>query len=142
MGHVTVHHVYNAARMQAILKNPTGGLAKDMVKRGIRVQTKARLNLQRHPRRIDTGLLRASIQVQLIYFRGYPAVRVGSDLEYAIFVHEGTGIYGPRHHLITPKHGKFLVFQPKGSAHLVFARSVKGMTPNPFLADALSAAAY
>jgi bacteriophage HK97-gp10 putative tail-component len=142
MGHVTVHHAYNAARMHAILQSPTGGLARDMLKRGVRVQTKARLNLQRPPQRVDTGLLRASIGVQLIFFHGYPAVRVGSNLEYARFVHDGTGIYGPRHHMITPLTSKYLVFKPKGGSHLVFAKSVKGMRPNPFLADALSAAAY
>jgi len=141
MGHVKIHHTYNPARMHAILQNPTGGVANDMMKRGIRVQARARINLQRAPRRVDTGKLISSIQIRIFMFRGYPAVRVGSDLDYAIYVHEGTGIYGPRHHLILPKHGKFLVFKGK-DGHTVFARSVKGMPPNPFLADALAAAAY
>lgn len=141
MGHVKIHHMYNAARMHAILQSPSGGLARDMMKRGLRVQTRARLNLLHSPRRVDTGRLIASIEVHLIVFHGYPAVSVGTDVEYALFVHEGTGIYGPRHHMITPKHGKFLVFRGK-DGNLVFARRVKGMPPNPFLANALSAARY
>ena len=67
---------------------------------------------------------------------------------YARYVEEGTGLYGPHHQKIVPKNGKFLVFPAKGKAtlggrvkreyagkpgSLVFARSVKGSKPQPFL---------
>lgn len=59
-------------------------------------------------------------------------------VHYAIYNVKGTGIYGPRGRRITPKHGKYLVFRIGGQ--LVFARSVAGQRPNPFLVDALKAA--
>jgi hypothetical protein len=136
----SVTHRYNSAAMHAILKSPNGGLAKDMVKRGILVQNAAKRNLARHPHRINTGLLRASITWELFRWKGYPAVRVGSPLNYAIFVHNGTGLYGPKHDFIHPNHAKFLRFEVAGD--FVFAKKVRGMPPNPFLLDALPFAKY
>lgn len=68
----------------------TGGVGKDLYKRGIRLQMLAK---QTAPRR--TGLLAASIRVK--YNRGVtnPHVVIGSSLPYAYWVHEGT-----RPHLI------------------------------------------
>ena len=70
---------------------------------------------------------------------------VGSDVEYARHVHDGTGLYGPRQALIFPVQAKVMVFEPsgnkattpKGSRGKVFARSVRGQHPQPFLVDAL-----
>lgn len=59
-------------------------------------------------------------------------------VNYAIYVTKGTGIYGPRGRKITPKTAKALVFRaPNGD--LVYAKSVKGIRPNPFLVNALRA---
>jgi hypothetical protein len=69
-----------------------------------------------------------------------PIVVVGTNVTYAMYVHEGTGIFGPRHARITPKKGKYLVFTPKGAKGKVFARSVSGSRPKPFLAEAIRAA--
>ncbi len=52
---------------------------------------------------------------------------------YALFVHRGTGIYGPYATPIVPVNKKAL-FWP-GAAHPV--RSVKGMKPNPFFTRAI-----
>lgn len=51
---------------------------------------------------------------------------------YAGFVHQGTGLYGPRKTKIVPENKKALYWP--GAAHPV--RSVKGMRPNPFLVRA------
>jgi hypothetical protein len=52
--------------------------------------------------------------------------------EYAKWVHNGTGIYGPSHEPIRPHApNKFLHFEVDGKS--VFARSVKGQKPNPYL---------
>ena len=48
----------------------------------------------------------------------------------------GTGIHGPKGRKIVPKKGKFLVFEGKDG--LVFARSVEGMKPQPFLRPAFN----
>jgi hypothetical protein len=63
-------------------------------------------------------------------------------VRYARWVHNGTGIYGPRHRPIKPKRAKALRFKGRrfGKSGWVYARQVKGMKPNPFLEDALIAA--
>lgn len=74
-------------------------------------------------------------------------VIVGSPLPYAQHVHEGTGIYGPHGTPIVPKNAKALKFEvrnvsaktgkkTKGSKW-VFAKSVAGQKPNPFLTRAI-----
>lgn len=133
-----VRHHYKPATMHAILASPNGGLAKDMFKRAVAVQKLAKLNLQRPPTRVNTGQLRASITIQGFIYRSYPAFRIGSPLKHARFVHDGTGIYGPHHQPIKPKNKKVLAWETSGG--WAFARSVKGMPPNRFLADAIRAA--
>jgi hypothetical protein len=119
--------------------------AKDLYRRGLKVQARARVLLSGtggHPKRVNTGHLRASVQVQLRTFAGSPAVRVGSNLKYSRWVHDGTGIYGPRRRPIRPKRAKALRFKGRrfGKSGYIFAREVKGMKPNHFLTDALPAA--
>lgn len=140
-----VKQVVNALAVHEVLTSPTGGVAKDLLRRGIRVQTQARRNLGGStgtgPKRIDTGLLRASISTQLR--QNGPeslAVRIGTNVFYAIWIHEGTGIYGPRKTPIVPKTARYLRFKPKGADHYIYRKSVKGIRPNPFLVAALSAA--
>lgn len=36
----------------------------------------------------------------------------GTDAEHAMWVHDGTGIYGPNRRPIRPTHGKYLIFTP------------------------------
>lgn len=121
-------------------------LAQDLLKRGLRVQAKARRYVggaEGHIKRVDSGDLRSSIQVQPRMRPRGPSVRVGTGKKYARFVHEGTGLYGPKKQLIKPKSKKVLAFKSKkygGKRGVVFARSVKGMRRNQFLKDALPAA--
>ncbi len=70
----------------------------------------------------------------------FPVGRVGTNVFYALFVHEGTGIYGPKGVPITPKRAKFLRWRKKQGGGYVYAKIVKGMRPNPFLKNAISAA--
>lgn len=86
----------------------------------------------------DKGMLRSSINEELVA-RGNTLVgRVYSDAPHALYVHQGTGIYGPNHQPIRPKRAKVLVFKPKGSSDFVFTDEVKGARPNPFLLRALN----
>lgn len=86
---------------------------------------------------VDRGRLRSSIAARLeVGDGGLPRVIVGTNVEYAAFVHEGTGIYGPRRAPIVPRNpGGVLVFKVAGKT--VFARSVKGMPGRPFLRAAM-----
>jgi hypothetical protein len=101
-----------------------------------------------------SGALRNSIDIQMLISAMTVYALVGSRLGYAIYVHEGTGIYGPRHAMIFPVKGKFLVFTPSGGSAgswgqagsgsggaggTVFARSVKGIPSTPFLYQAMLA---
>lgn len=69
---------------------------------------------------------------------------------YALFVEQGTGLYGPKHHLITPKTKKALHWKGGGPSKVrltgrsrtkdgasladdVFATSTKGARAQPFL---------
>lgn len=131
--------------MQAIrqlVTSPRGGVVRDLLRRGLLVETQAKRNLGGlgGPKRIDTGRLRASINTQLVTKNGEPAVLIGTNVRYARWVHDGTGIYGPRGRRITPKSHKRLRFRPTGSRKYVYATSVAGMRPNPFMKNALRAA--
>lgn len=144
----STHHQFHPAAVQALLASPQGGLAKDVYKRGLRVQAAARRFLSGsgpgHPKRIDTGRLRNDVSVNLVTANGLPAVRIGTSVKYSRWVHDGTGIYGPKHALIRPKQAKVLVFKSKvyGAKSgkfkgKVVVKTVKGMPGNPFLRDAL-----
>lgn len=149
MATVTYSHRLDLSAVNRLLTSPTGGVVRDLLRRGLLVETQAKRNLGGigGPKRIDTGRLRASIATQLVHRDGAPAVLVGTNVNYALFVHEGTGLYGPRHQLIKPKTGKVLVFPSKAHGKKkgkfkgrVVVRSTKGMAPNRFLANALTAA--
>lgn len=137
---MAVSHNPNRAALQAILLSPQGGVAKDLLRRGRKVANKAKRNLNEDfPRRVDTGLLRSSVQAELVSLGGKVAVRVGTNVEYARFVHDGTGIYGPMGTPILPKNGKYLAWRNK-AGKMVYAKKVLGMKPNPFLKNAMMAA--
>lgn len=111
-----------------------------MLRRGKKVESAAKRRISVSPKRVETGNLRSRIDARLFSYRWTYGSRIGTNVFYALWVHNGTGLYGPRHMKILPKKGKYLRFVPKGSSEAVFARSVKGMRPNPFLKDALPAA--
>lgn len=142
MATVSYSHRLDLAAVRRLLTSPTGGVTRDLLRRGLLVETQAKRNLGGvgGPKRIDTGRLRASIATQMVHRNGNPAVLVGSNINYAILVHEGTGVYGPLHRPIRPKRAKRLRFRPKGSRRFVYARQVRGMPANRFLANALHAA--
>lgn len=106
-----------------------------------RAVTRACILVQNEARRlcpVDQGTLRRSITFR-VDSNGTSAVgRVGSNLEYALAVEVGTGIYGPVGRPITPKRSPVLVFPGKNGT--VFARSVRGRPATPYLRPALQAA--
>jgi hypothetical protein len=100
----------------------------------------------------DDGRLKASITHLVTLGNDSVSLRVGSPLDYAMYVHRGTGIYGPHGTPIVPVTAKALRFRkpkmmgplpqgvrnaPKNRRPFVFAKSVKGSPPSPFLSDAL-----
>lgn len=139
----TFHRLDHTA-IRALLTSPQGGTVKDLLRRGLRVESAAKRFLSGapgHPKRVDTGRLRASINTTMVSRDGLPAVVVGTNVAYARYVHDGTGLFGPRQRMIRPVRRRVLRFQLRNSSRYVYARKVRGMAPNPFLRDALPEAA-
>ena len=139
MARVKFHFVTDQSGLAAILTSPQGGIYKDIFRRCVKVQNQAKKNLERNPRRVDTGTLRSDIHVQMLQVGTKPVGRVGFNVFYGLYVHDGTGIYGPKGMLIRPRVAKVLRWKSKKGT-VMYALSVKGMRPNPFLKDAVSAA--
>jgi hypothetical protein len=140
--------VRTPSAIRALMSGPSGATAQDLRRRGNRVLNRAR---QLVP--VDTGALRASLKLEMRTVGGEPQVRIGSALPYALFVHEGTGVYVGRGR-IYPKQASvlrwprinrsgrgFRRYQGGKTAAYVYARSIKGMKGTPYLLQALPAAA-
>lgn len=137
----------NTTQLRALLNSPKGPVAKNLVKRAVRVESAAKRRISSNPKRVDTGRLRSSIAWEVRIYGNMPIARIGTNVKYAKFVHDGTGIYGPYSTVIRPKHAKALKWKSKqyGAKKgkykgFAFAKYTVGMKPNPFLKDALKAA--
>lgn len=105
----------------------------------------------------DTGLLSASFRVRRVNESSAPyrsTYEVYSDVEYARWVNDGTGIYGPYGSPIVSPTGRVMTFNPGrrnsgvagvGRSRLtgqftgsVYARSVEGQKPVAYLEKALA----
>jgi HK97 gp10 family phage protein len=75
------------AALHELLHTKSGPVGQHLFRVGKRVETAAK---QYAP--VDTGRLRASITTALfsVPYDPYLAVRVGTDVDYAVYVHEGT----------------------------------------------------
>ncbi|WP_202638995.1 HK97 gp10 family phage protein [Bailinhaonella thermotolerans] len=127
------------AQVERVLSSPEGP-----VYRMVRRMANTVLNEAKRRVPVDHGTLRASLQVAMHTSPGRVWAVIGSSLHYAIYVHNGTGIYGPRKRRIVPISSKVLAWEsrdpkttPKNRGTMVFAPSVAGMEPRPFLVDAL-----
>jgi hypothetical protein len=82
------------AAINLLLKSPQGAVAQDLIKRGTRVQNRAKNNLRGAGaaglRAFDTGALTNSITKEVLTESSGPVVRVGTNVYYALWIHEGT----------------------------------------------------
>lgn len=130
--------VTHRSRIYQLLEAPYGTTGQYTFRRGQRVAQNARNLLAG---KVRTGRLRNSVVAkppQRIPGRAVGiTVQVGSfGIQYAKWVHEGTGIYGPHRSPIVPVRAQFLRFAlPSGK--IVYARSVRGVPPFPFMSLAL-----
>lgn len=123
----------NQAAINELLRGPHGPVVREVNAVTRRVEMRAKTKVG-----VDSGRLRSSIQRTLSVELTRVVGRVGTAVQYGLYHHQGTGIYGPRRRPIRPKKaGGVLVFTPKGSTQVVVAREVQGSRPNPFLVDAL-----
>lgn len=129
-----IDHEINYRAIRA-LADPGGPVERDMQRRGEKVQRVARVLVKK-----DTRALERRITVRIVRTRGVPAARVGSDLYYSRWVHDGTGIYGPRGTPIVPRQAARLRFFWKRKGRWVTAKSVRGQRGAHYLTRALPAA--
>lgn len=82
--------------------------------------------------RVDTGRMQAGLQVRSAGKSGLRAAyTVSSSAPYTIFQEFGTRAHGP-------VRAPFMVFTPKGSGKVVFARWVRGVSPAYFMTRAFN----
>lgn len=138
----------DAAALRGLLTSPTGPVWRDTQRRANRVLNAARRNAP-----VDEGRLRGSLSLRMQAGPGgEPIGVVGSNLRYAIFVHEGTGIYAGRG-FIRPRRARVMRWPVKNNsgvgrrrfrggstARYAYATKVRGVKGRPFLRDALQAA--
>lgn len=142
---MTARVVINDQALRNLLLGQNGPVAKKMYDVGRQIQNEAK---RRCP--VDEGRLRASIENTLTTEGSRIIVRVGTRVEYAQYVHNGTGVYGPEGKPIVPLRtfsknptvgalrAAALRWVNKGG-ETVFARYSRGTRPNPFLTDAFKA---
>lgn len=134
------------AGITALLRGPQGASAQAVHRVGNRV-----LNNARRLAPVDTGRLRASLTMEMRLENGVPVARVGTNVGYGLFVHEGTGIYAGRPP-IRPRTARVLRwpavnnsgsgnrrYSGGSTAGYIYARQVRGQPAQPFLRLALAA---
>lgn len=131
----------NQSALRELLSGPNGDVVKFVRDLTRRVENEAKRRVA-----VDEGTLRASISSTVTVEPGRVVGRVGSPLPYARYVEEGTGLYGPKHRLITPVSAKVLRFKGTRGGGAgdrpggwVFTPYVRGMRPRPYLVPAVRA---
>lgn len=105
-------------------KDELVGIALEII--GTKMADYAAMNLERNPRRVDTGRLKNSLTHEVVPDEAM--VEVGTNVEYAPYVEYGTGKFADGGGRQTP----WLYQDDKGNFHIT-----SGMKPNHFLRDAL-----
>lgn len=129
-----------------LLASPNGPVYNDIKRRANRIQNTARRLCP-----ADTGRLRQSISVEMGSIGKDVVARVGTNLEYGLYIHEGTADNGAGY--IYPKNAKVLRFpvinksgqgrrryKAGATAQYAYAKRVRGIKATPYLRDALSSA--
>jgi hypothetical protein len=137
--------VLNDEEMRRLLSGKNGAVWQDINRRAQRVLNGAIVGCP-----VDQGTLRQSLSKEMLLVNNEPVARVGSNLEYAIYVHEGVGMYGPRKTPIVPVRAKALRWATKNNsgsgrrrykggatAAYTFSKRSKGFKGRPFLKDAV-----
>jgi len=128
----------NQAELNRLLRGSNGPVVRHITTLTRRTTNAAKRNVK-----VDEGTLRASVN-GVVHVEATRVVgRVGSPLQYGLYLHEGTGIYGPKRRPIRPVHRKFLRFEVKrgraarGRRPIVFAKEVRGVKGDKWLVRAL-----
>lgn len=118
------------------LAGPGGGLMKAMMAVGFKVEARAKMYTSGVMVGVVTGRLSGGITTVPAVINGTPAVLVGTNTSYAIYVHEGTKAHWPPRDPIA----KWLAFKggnPRDAYRVQRAIARRGTAPRPFLSTAL-----
>lgn len=128
--------IWNEPALHNLLEGPQGEVATDLLRRTLNVESQAKLNASGGGTgpNVRSGRLRASITHQLARDGGGLVGRIGSNVEYARYVEEGT-----EPHRIEARNKRALHWP--GAAHPVLAVNHPGTRARPYLRPALAAAA-
>ena len=99
--HVHIHQ----QEVNDFLSGPSGPVVRAVTAVGQQVLNEA---MRRCP--VDEGRLRASHDLAVQVDGTRVTARVGTDLDYAMYVHECTGLYGPKQALIYPVSAKVMTW--------------------------------
>ena len=125
---------WNEGELHALLRSEQGPVAQDLLRRALNVESAAKRNASGRPGpNVQTGRLRASITHELLSDARGLVVRVGTNVEYARYVEEGT-----EPHRIEARRRRALHWP--GAEHPVFAVNHPGSRAKPYLRPALAAA--
>ena len=121
------------AGIERLLNSPDGPLVRELASICIEVESQAKLNATGRPGpNVQTGRLRSSITWHIVIGPQGPYGEVGSAVEYAGDVEDGTAP-----HVIYPKNKKALYW--KGARHPVAYVNHPGNRAYPYLRPALIA---
>lgn len=130
----------NQAEFRRLTQSRAGPVVRQAERIGRNTVNKAKRNVK-----VDDGHLRTTIDHTIDVHPGRVVMRAGSPLAYGLYLHEGTGIYGPKRRVIRPVSAKFLRFEvkesvgkvsAKGRRPVVFAKFVRGVKPDKWLVRA------
>ncbi|MEV0822545.1 hypothetical protein [Nonomuraea rubra] len=136
----------NQAEFRRLTQSPAGPVVRQADQIGRRTVNGAKRNVK-----VDDGHLRSTIDHTLDVSARRVTMRAGSPLAYGLYLHEGTGLYGPKRKVIRPISAKALRFEvktpgpggrvpAKGRRAVVFAKFVRGVKPDKWLVRAFRAA--
>jgi hypothetical protein len=115
------------AKLDFELNNPQGSVGKHLKKRGRLIVAMARRQVG-----VDTGELKASIQMIHERVSRGQQLKIGSSLGHALAHHEGTSP-----HIITPRDAGFIRFSSGGRVIYTHKVNHPGTRPNRYLSDQL-----
>ena len=124
--------VWDGAVMESIMHGPDGLIGRWMYERGEIVKRAAVMQVNKKTFLLSRSILKRPVEATA----GGLSMTIIAAQPYAAYIHEGTGIYGPKGQMIRPVHAKALHWIGAGGED-IFAKSVKGIKPNRFLSDNL-----
>lgn len=136
---VSVHVDLNHAAIYQFLYSPGGPIVRGVNRWSQEVRS---LAVARSPK--SSGHLAGSSSVEMNTHPGFVVGVIRFSARHALWVHEGTGIYGPRGRPIRRRGGGLMKFptgagggsRARGRA-FTYTRTARGQRPQPFLVSAL-----